>query len=416
MLRLLPCLAAFAALASCTTALGDEDDGTNGNFVVVDHETEAAVTYVEPGEVESTRMYLGVHNDAVLTEDVPLFYGHFDMRPRGRVDITVRRRDGDENLGVGFKVYRVNPRGTLRYLGQVDGEHGVAMAQLESNAGGTFVVETTSPLGATSPEGTALGVTELGIDIVCKRRDGNCARLAQPGDLCGTRGAESCDEGLFCQIDEGCGRDDRGGVCTLPSPICPRIACRTVCGCDGVDYCDACHANGDGANVDHEGSCNVVEPSCEYLKAETAVNTHGVWTFQGEHNDFDVTATLHLNDGDFFYEQLWDPTCLREAPYCRRASLYFSMTGGWENLGFAVQLTPDAESTPAPDGLAQSFGVLVNSCDGDVQLETTELGQDRLFKRDLCADQSCADDEHCEVVQVMCIQAPCPPLPTCVAN
>jgi hypothetical protein len=189
-----------------------------------------------------------------------------------------------------------------------------------------------------------------------------------------------------------------------------------VCGCDGVDYCDACHAHGDGANVDHAGSCFEVEPSCEYARASEPVNTHGVWTSQNELNDYDVRATLHLNDGDFFYEQVWDPTCLREYPYCRRASLYFSMTGGWENLGFAVQLLPDPESTPAPEQLAQSFSVLVNTCDGDVELTTTELGQDRLFKRDLCADHSCGDGEHCEVVPVTCIRAPCPAQPTCVAN
>jgi hypothetical protein len=30
-------------------------------------------------------------------------------------------------------------------------------------------------------------------------------------------------------------------------------------------------------------------------------------------------------------------------------------------------------------------------------------------------NSSCADDERCELVQVTCIRAPCPPLPMCVA-
>jgi hypothetical protein len=91
----------------------------------------------------------------------------------------------------------------------------------------------------------------------------------------------------------------------------------------------------------------------------------------------------------------------------------FSMVGGWENTATNVQLLPEAQ--PAPEQLAQSFSIVQN-CEGDLRLRTTEMGEDRELTRDFCADHSCGDDEHCEVVPVMCIQAPCPPQPTCVAN
>ena len=401
---------ALFALACAATACTHDVDADAAAVVVVDGEDVAAVTYVEPGEVDSTRLYLGVHNPASLDEEIPLFYGHFDMLPKGKVNITVSRQDGSVDDAIGFKVYRVNPRGTLRYLGQVSGDGSVTV-RLESRAGGTFVVEATSPLNE-------YGTAQLGIDIVCKRRDGLCAPLGQPGDFCGGRGGHPCDTGLFCQIDVDCGRSDHGGVCAIPSQICPAVACREVCGCDGVTYCDACDAHSVSANVDYAGACEVAEePVCDpavYTKTEN-VNTHGIWTAKGENGDYDIFATLGLHDGDFSYTQVWDPKCLHIAPFCRRASLVFSMTGGWLNQGNNVQLLPDPESTPAPEQLAQSFGVQTN-CEGDLRLVTTELGDERVFSRDLCADFQCNEEEgfHCEVQPVQCLVAPCPLQPTCV--
>jgi hypothetical protein len=78
-----------------------------------------------------------------------------------------------------------------------------------------------------------------------------------------------------------------------------------------------------------------------------------------------------------------------------------------------VQLLPDTSWGPAPEELAQAFSVVQN-CKGDLRLRTTELGEERDFIRDFCADTECAEGQHCQLEQVMCIRAPCPPLPTCV--
>lgn len=406
MLRL--SLAAFAVAALATACTHDVADEEGVVVTVADASAaEGAVTYGVPVDVDSARVYFGRTNISI-SNDAPLFYGHFDMLPRGKVDITVARAD-DNRRNVGFKVYRVNPTGTLRYLGQVSGRRSAGV-RLESDAGGTFVVEATGTIGNS-------GVGALTLDIACTRRDGLCARNVQPGGSCGGRRLNStCDDGLFCQIEQQCGRADQTGTCTIPSTICPAVAPRTVCGCDGVDYDDACHAHAVGANVDHDGACVVEE--CAYDKVgEEGVNAHGIWTFKGESGDFDITATLGLHDGDFGYTQVWDPKCLHVAPFCRRASLVFSMTGGWENRGATVQLFPDAESTPAPAELAQAFNASIN-CDGDVRLTTTESGEERVFTRDLCADFSCNTEEGwvCEVQPVTCIRAPCPPQPTCVLH
>lgn len=407
----------FVAALTAVVALGgvacENDVVDDGVFNVVDDASdEAAVTYVEPNTVASTRLYLGIDNFGMVSWDEPLFYGHFNLLPRGKVDVTVARGDGVDDV-VGFKVYRVNPRGTLRYLGQVEG-YGSVAARVDTRAGGTIVIEATTP-----PD--QWGTAGLNITVECKRRDGNCAPLQQPNEQCGGRGGTPCDDGLFCNFSADCGRADQGGTCMLPPDVCPRSACVTLCGCDGVDYCGACDANRAGVAVDHEGSCVVEEPVCDpavYDRADgRQVNMHGIWTFKERVDGFDVVATLGLYDGDFSYTQVWNPTCLSEPPFCRRPSLMFSMTGGWTTPGnTSVQLSPDAESTPAPEQLAQAFSIVEN-CEGDFRLRTTELGLEREFTRDLCADFHCDEEtSHCELVDVQCIQAPCPAQPTCVPN
>jgi hypothetical protein len=244
-----------------------------------------------------------------------------------------------------------------------------------------------------------------------------CSPNLQPDELCGTRGVEgSCDDGLFCLIDEGCGYDDRGGACARPIQMCPAVAGPAVCGCDGKDYGTACEANAGGVNVNFVGQCPC-DPLVFNTKVDEAVDVGGTWVWSGPHDAYDVRATLVLRDDNTFsYEQVWDPQCLHSDPPCRVASRLFGMSGTWENQIFAVQLTPVVEEgVEVPPELAQSFGVETN-CEDTVRLSTTELGEDRIFEKDRCADLECAEGEHCELQQVWCIRAPCPPMPTCVAD
>ena len=76
-----------------------------------------------------------------------------------------------------------------------------------------------------------------------------------------------------------------------------------------------------------------------------------------------------------------------------------------------------AQGTALPNEtvLAQSFGVYL-SCDGAIQLQTTEMGQERVLDRDRCSDTVCAEGEHCELTEVQCFAAPCLPVPGCVAS
>src|SRR5688572_16602152 len=105
--RLLPLVALAAA---CTNNVTSNDTVAD---IVDDGEAEAAVNYAEP-QIATEHIYFGINNHAQLSEEAPLFYADFDLVQRAKVDIRVSRADGDENAGVGFKVYRVNPRGTLR--------------------------------------------------------------------------------------------------------------------------------------------------------------------------------------------------------------------------------------------------------------------------------------------------------------
>lgn len=390
---------ALTAAVGCSNQV-NRDDGLE----LADNDGIGAFT--APVGVDSVRIYLGEERSFTLTDDLLWQYGAFELSPGGRVWIDVWNSDESETP-LGFKVYRVEADGSLAYLGSVDGRWGWAWTRLRSKNGGTYVVEAA---GSALPQSISWQVT-------CARQDGNCAPTAQPGELCGTRGVtKDCDDGLYCAIDEGCGRDDRGGACARPAEICPAVYGPEVCGCDGKTYGSPCSASGAGINVDYSGAC-VCDPM-DWNKPEGFVDVVGAWIGGAEEEGHGISSRLELlADGTFTYQQVWEPLCLRTPPYCRMPTRMFEMHGTWEHLGFGVQLYPvqDPDAQPIPEQLAQAFSIEV-TCLGDVRLTTTELNVDRVLERDRCWQFECAEGEHCELEQVMCIRAPCPPLPTCVAN
>jgi len=86
---------------------------------------------------------------------------------------------------------------------------------------------------------------------------GECpVRAGAVGDVCGTRGAPACGEGLFCNFPAGadCGRADAPGACAQRPTTCETRA-RRVCGCDATTYTNACAANLAGVSVETNGAC-----------------------------------------------------------------------------------------------------------------------------------------------------------------
>lgn len=84
--------------------------------------------------------------------------------------------------------------------------------------------------------------------------DVTCAPECSPSQPCG--------EGEYCEMPDGtCG----GGACK-PGPMggCPRD-CPGVCGCDGVEYCNACNARSAGTDVALDGRC--APSGCEAMDA-----------------------------------------------------------------------------------------------------------------------------------------------------
>lgn len=387
-------------LASCTR----DREGPQGPALVEDALDQAA-SYAVSTEVPSERVYLGITNWVRTETPVPWHYGRFDLDANTRVLLELY--DPNAWQPVGFKAYRVTAEGGLLYLGMVDGYDGYAAAVLSTKSGGSYVLESV----AHEP-----GMT-LALELSCLEDDRRCSPNLQPEEPCGTRGIQAgCEEGLYCAFAEGCGADDRGGVCARPAEVCPAVFGPEVCGCDGHTYGTACQASSAGVSVASAGACEC-DPLIFTKNLDAPAEVVGTWVYRGALLEEDITAALTLAaDGTFAYQQTWDPQCLRAEPSCRRASRLFAMSGTFENQTFAVQLLPDPEPGMAPPPeLAQSFSV-ETSCDGSVRLQTTELGEDRIFERDPCAALPCADDERCELREVWCLRAPCPPVPTCVAG
>ncbi|AUX21916.1 hypothetical protein SOCEGT47_024120 [Sorangium cellulosum] len=88
---------------------------------------------------------------------------------------------------------------------------------------------------------------------------GECA--PQPGQICGTRGAEPCADGFFCSFapEAECGATDVPGTCA-PIPEACTEQYEPVCGCDGRTYGNACIANSAGVSVASRGECKEEPP------------------------------------------------------------------------------------------------------------------------------------------------------------
>ena len=80
------------------------------------------------------------------------------------------------------------------------------------------------------------------------------------GDVCGGIAGVRCAEGLFCQYRDGtCDVMDRQGIC-IPTPEFCTEEFDPVCGCDGKDYSNRCHAHVAGMSVEKEGGCGNGKP------------------------------------------------------------------------------------------------------------------------------------------------------------
>jgi len=77
---------------------------------------------------------------------------------------------------------------------------------------------------------------------------------------------EACVNNSQCANDEYCSKDDQSchaqGTC-LPLPSICTMHFDPVCGCDGTDYPNPCHAMSNGTNVFYYGECGNVVASCK---------------------------------------------------------------------------------------------------------------------------------------------------------
>jgi hypothetical protein len=135
----------------------------------------------------------------------------------------------------------------------------LALALTASGAGcavPTEKAEAAEPADSTSVE--EVGSAESTINALDpKCADGrDCSPPPQPGEFCGGFAGIPCDEGLYCNFEDGsCGAGDMGGTCAVIPQLCPFIYA-PVCGCNGQTYANACIAASNSVSVAHDGECD----------------------------------------------------------------------------------------------------------------------------------------------------------------
>jgi hypothetical protein len=231
------------------------------------------------------------------------------------------------------------------------------------------------------------------------------------GETCGT---VTCAKGLEC-CNASC------GICTETDGVCLQVACEPAtvgktCSDLSCPKGDSCMETPAGPQCvpATENPCNLVDCApqhvCEVIAGAATCRPLGAASDAGTRDGGTVSDAGRAKDA-----ATSDTGTPSDAGAAQDSgSTADAVTPAVDTGTPAVDAAPSIDANPAvPDTGMPPSSCAVTLCPAGTYCDDIS-GSAKCIKNPSCDTVKCAAGKHCELIDVVCVRAPCPPLPMCV--